>query len=409
MDVIGWGLLGGLAVWLSLTWVGRQEHRYQQSITRSLHEQQALNNRLQRANKHLTLLSDVNRRIADSASLDEILDAALSFPRRLLPVGAGVLSLNDATGPIEARREGVTPDELAELRQRCGIVLPTFDQRHLRIFRDDDPLPVFCYRCMTGRRRSATRNYISTMHPIYLHDEQELLETIASEIAEAVVSARRRSSEERSIYELERAIADERARISRDIHDGITQTLAFRRMRVDLWLDWLDSDREQLRTELIESKQLLREQISELRRAIFALRPIQFDELGFVGGLHRYIIEFAGQHGWLVEVDLAGAPSTLSPALEATMFRVLQESLTNIAKHAHATHVEVIMDQIDRGLRLTVRDDGYGFAPGETVEREGQHVGIRQMHERLNSVHGQLTILSNPEEGTEIRAWVPLG
>ncbi|CAA9383814.1 MAG: Sensor histidine kinase, partial [uncultured Chloroflexia bacterium] len=355
LDVVGWGALGGLAVWLSLTWVGRQEHRFQESITRSLHEQQALNNRLQRANKHLTLLSDVNRRIADSATLDEILDGTLSFPARLLDIHVGVLSLNDAAGPIETRAHGATVDELTRLRERFGVRAPQLDQRRLQVFQTDDLdgcilLPIHDGQTQIGFAELYLRNM-----PHLQPDEQALLETIASEIAEAIVSARRRSREERAIYELERAIADERARIARDIHDGITQTLAFRRMRIDLWLDWLDTDREQLRTELIESKQLLREQISELRRAIFALRPVQFDELGFVGGLHRYVIEWAGQHGWTIDVDLAGAPSTLAPTIEAATFRVLQESLTNIAKHAQATHVEVSIDQIDNGLRLVVR------------------------------------------------------
>jgi signal transduction histidine kinase len=239
-------------------------------------------------------------------------------------------------------------------------------------------------------------------------DELALLETIASEIAEGIVSARRRARELRAIYELERAIAEERARIARDIHDGFAQTLAFWRMRVDLWLDWIASDPQRLREELSGFKGLLREQIAEVRRAIFALRPIQFDELGFVGGLNRYIVEFAGQHGWDVQVDLNRTPPALSPEIEAICFRIIQEALTNVARHAHATRLEVAIDQADQGLRVIVWDNGRGFEPGQLPEYTPGHVGLRQMRERLIALQGQLTLLSRRGAGTEVRAWIPL-
>ncbi len=135
-----------------------------------------------------------------------------------------------------------------------------------------------------------------------------------------------------------------------------------------------------LRAELIGLKDSLREQIVELRRAIFALRPVQFDELGFVGGLHRYISEFAGQQGWEARIDLSQVPQALTPDLEALCFRIIQEALTNAAKHANAAHVEVTVDQVDGGLRVVVRDDGGGFEPGNVP---ASALGLRQMRERL--------------------------
>jgi signal transduction histidine kinase len=240
-------------------------------------------------------------------------------------------------------------------------------------------------------------------------DERNLLETIINEIAEAIVSARRRSHQARAIYELERAIADERARIARDIHDGLAQSLAFVRMRVDLWQDWIEGDPPRLHEELAELKHTLRGQIRELRRAIFALRPVQFDELGFVGGLRRYIVEFADQQGWETLVDLKDAPAALSLELEAICFRIVQEALTNAAKHAAASRIEVAIDQVDRGMRVIVRDNGRGFEPGQLADYMPGHVGLRQMYERLAAVRGQLTLLSRPGAGTELRVWIPMG
>lgn len=409
-DVIGWGLLGGAAVWLSLTWVSHRERRYQAGLEQALDEQQELNRQLQRANGQLALLSDVNRRIADSATLDEILDGALLFPQRLIAMRGGALLLHAPGGTVEARTTGASADQIRRWRMALNIehlVVTDHQPRLIRAEHDADSAACLIVPLFDG---SLTIGQIE----LYLDrsieipaDELSLLQTIASEIAEAIVSARRRSQEERAIYELERAIADERARIARDIHDGIAQTLAFRRMRIDLWLDWLDTDRDRLRAELIDSKQQLRDQITDLRRAIFALRPVQFDELGFLGGLHRYVLEFASQQGWQAQIDLSGAPGGLSPEHEAICFRIIQEALTNAAKHARARQIAVTIDRADGGLRICVRDDGVGFEPGTVADALG-HVGLRQMQERLHAVRGRLTILSRPGAGTEIRGWIPL-
>lgn len=407
-DVVVWSLLGGLGVWLSLTWVSRQERRYQAGLARALCDQQALNRQLQRANSHLALLSDVNRHIADSISLDDVLDAALVFVQRLRPAQAAALVLVDPSGPLVTRIEGATTGEIEHLQERFG----THDQaaavrRPSLIAGDDVPAQCLLLPLLDVQRTLGWIELYFDQPAAFAEDELTLLDTIASEVAEAIVGARRRSQEERAIYELERAIGDERARIARDIHDGIAQSLAFLRMRIDLWVDWLDSDRDQVRRELLQLKGSLREQIGELRRAIFALRRVQFDELGFAGGLHRYVAEFAEQHGWEVEIDLGSVPPALPADLEAICFRVVQESLTNVAKHADARHVKVRIDEADRGLRIVVADDGRGFDPGALPEHGYDHVGLRQMHERVTAVGGQLTLLSRPGAGAEVRAWIP--
>lgn len=409
VDVLLWGGLGGFAVWFSLTWASRQERYHQTELERLLLLQQDLNQQLQRSHAQLSLLSEVNQSLATSASLDEILDVALRLPQRLLPSAAVALWLHDASEAVLARTANATAEQVQERRapflsRFSNALLP----QSVTAPGDPDGLSGVCVRLplhdgavVVGWVELYTRG-----KHVLQTDEWALLHTIAGEIGEAITGARRRSREERAIYELEQAIAEERARIARDIHDGLAQTLAFRRMRVDLWLDWLDQDPERLRTELRALKPMLREQIAELRRAIFALRPLQFDELGFVGGLHRYITEFGEQQGWSTEIDLSGLSAFLSPQLEATTFRLLQEALTNAAKHANATRVTVRYTQVDAGLQLVICDNGRGFHPG-AASGEGSQLGLRQMRERLNALHGRLTILSQPGGGTELRVWLP--
>lgn len=402
LDVVLWGMLGGVSVWLVLTWAIRRERRYQANLEQALHDQQ-------RANSQLALLSEVNRRIAASISLDEVLALALEFPRRLIPVQAAALLLNDEGGLIELRSEGIPADELAHWRVQAGVP-PAADERIRSYPLSGNTSEVACVLALPLHDGVATIGRIElylSRSAVLQPDEQALLETIVSEIAEAIAGARRRSREERAIYELERAIGEERARIARDIHDGIAQSLAFMRMRIDLWNEWIQDDPARLRQELTGLKGTLRDQIRELRRAIFALRPIQFDEFGFVGGLQRYIVEFANQHNWDAQVDLSAAPPNLAPELEATCFRIVQEALTNAAKHASASRIWVLIDVADQGLRVRVRDNGIGFDPGQLPDVPG-HVGLRQMRERIAAFRGQLTILSQPGNGTEVRVWLPL-
>lgn len=412
LDVVGWGLLGGVAVWISLTWASRQERRYQTQVEASLIAQQTLNGQLRRANDHLALLGEINRQIASAANLDEILDRTLSFPRQLVDAQASALLLIDAGHPIVARSEGAPVEQIGQWRQAFGVPAAVTNPSIHQLTQPIDPKGEtgVCLLVPLQDRETLVgwiELYLRRAQPLP-DDERVLLETIGFQVAQAILSARRRTAEERAIFALESAIMEERARIARDIHDGLAQTMAFRRMRVDLWLDWLESEPERLRGEMVALKEALREQIADLRRAIFALRPIQFDQLGFVGGLHRYIEEFAEQQGWMVEIDLGKAPPSLSPTVEAIAFRIIQEALTNVAKHARADTVSIAMHSMDGGIQISVCDNGIGFEPGRQSEAAAGRLGLRQMRERLASVRGQLTILAQPGAGTEVRAWLPL-
>lgn len=410
-DVIGWGLLGGLAVALALFWAGRQERRHQAGLAAALAEQQVLNAQLQRANAHLALLSDVNRAIANSSDLDEVLDVALAAPGRLLAPRATAVVLTDGAAPVVARSAGLTEPALTALRLAAGVGRRQIEQPGTH-WLPLAPNAAEVAGCLVLPLHDGLAPvgwielYLAEPEPPAA-DLRALLETLAGEFAEAVVSERRRVREARAVYALDRAVTEERARIARDIHDGIAQGLAFLRLRLELWPEWVASDPDRLRSEMAEMRGFVRGQIQELRRAIFALRPVPFESLGFVGGLGRYIEEFAAQQGWQLSIDLSGAPSHLEPELEATAFRTIQEALTNVARHAEARHVVVTIDQVDQGLRILVGDDGQGFEPAR-AEEDGSHLGLRQMRERLAALRGQLIVLSRPGGGTELRAWVPL-
>ncbi len=202
----------------------------------------------------------------------------------------------------------------------------------------------------------------------------------------------------------EEAIAEERRRIAREIHDGLAQDLAGLRLQVRRWQALVESDPAQAKAELEELHRLLGEQIREVRRAIFALRPVALDELGFWPALRRFLEEFGEQNQLHVSLQVRGAEEQLPAHLEPVLFRIIQEALNNIARHARAYMVWVDLD-LAGGIVLQVRDDGVGFDPTRLPELAHRgHLGLQQMRERVEALGGTLEVHSQPGEGTEIRA-----
>ncbi|GHF48640.1 signal transduction histidine kinase [Deinococcus metalli] len=211
------------------------------------------------------------------------------------------------------------------------------------------------------------------------------------------------------LYSEELAIGDERARIAREIHDGVAQSLAFAALKLDVVARQLHTDPVQAEAEVKGASALLREQIREVRRSIFALRPIDLERYGLLETARRYVLDFGEQNGVRASLDVSGEIH-LSPGDEAVIFRILQESLNNVAKHARAREVSVTLRG---GARVTLRvqDDGQGFDPEQVSGRVSSAggLGLMQMRERIEARGGQYRILSAPGHGTVIEAEMPQG
>ena len=229
------------------------------------------------------------------------------------------------------------------------------------------------------------------------------LQLLAGQVSLAVHNARAYLQSE------ELAIAEERARIAREIHDGVAQSLAFSALKLDLVGRLLDRDLDAARGELEQARSTVREMIKEVRRSIFALRPIELERYGFLGTLERYARDFGQQNDVEVDLDLAAMPE-LDVKTEAVLFRIFQEAMTNVAKHAGATRVAVHASATPEGdALLRIEDDGRGFdveAISDRVTTAGG-LGLRQMRERLEARGGRFEIRSEPERGTIVEAALP--
>lgn len=207
----------------------------------------------------------------------------------------------------------------------------------------------------------------------------------------------------------EEAIAEERRRIAREIHDGLAQDLAGMRFRVGLWHQLVDDDPEQMHAELDGLRELLSQNIREVRRSIFALRPVALDEMGFHHALCQFVSEFGEQNQLHIDLHITGLLERLPAFLEPVLFRLIQESLNNVGKHAQAQVVWITLGlESPDEVALSVRDDGVGFDPAtqEQMIPRG-HLGLKQMRERVENLKGTFEVHSQPGGGTEIRAVLP--
>lgn len=206
--------------------------------------------------------------------------------------------------------------------------------------------------------------------------------------------------------EREAILEEERGRIARDLHDGVAQTLYFLALKGDMARQQIAGQSTVVAGELQEMSSTARQVIRDVRRTIYALRPLEWAESQFFPELHRFIAGYAEQLGWKAAVEL-DEKIKLPTRLEPTIYRLIQESLNNIAKHAgaHCIWVSLSTSQDNAQYRLVIRDDGQGFNP-EATPNHG--LGLIQMQARAEAANGTLTITSDPETGTTIEACLPI-
>ncbi len=237
-----------------------------------------------------------------------------------------------------------------------------------------------------------------------------ILSTISSQAALVVRNTQLYSRAE------ELAIAEERNRIAREIHDGIAQNLAFLGLKADLCLILMDHlsasgpDADRLRSELSAIKEGLRENIRGVRRSIFALRPLELERLGFVSALSKFAEGFGEQNGLAIQLNIVGDETALPSQLEPPLFRAVQEALNNVGKHAAAGNVWIDLDLtgLDE-VALSLRDDGRGFDTDLLPDAPLKgHRGVAQMGEKMASLGGSFSIESASGRGTRLQIKLPI-
>ena len=214
-----------------------------------------------------------------------------------------------------------------------------------------------------------------------------------------------------NIIERKRAklLEAERHHVAYELHDGLAQVAASTHQHLQAFASHYRPHSLQARAELERTLELAQLTVREARRLIAGLRPTALDDFGLATALHLHV-EGLRSEGWTISYDERLGSERLPPTLETTLYGVAQEALTNTRKHASTTQAHLRLVRQEATIRLEVEDAGCGFEPGMALHEGslGEHVGLREMQERVELVGGQLQISSQPGGGTLVVAEVPV-
>jgi signal transduction histidine kinase len=201
---------------------------------------------------------------------------------------------------------------------------------------------------------------------------------------------------------------DERKNISRELHDVIAQTLTGINIRLAALAKEAATNTKGLDRNIARTQRLVEKSVDIIHRFARELRPAVLDDLGLIPALHSFLKFFSKRTRIRVQFKAFAAIEQLDTARRTVLFRVAQEAITNVARHAHASRVEVSIQKLPEGICMKIKDDGKSFQADRVLHGKGnKRLGLLGMRERLEMVGGHFDVESAPGIGTTIIARIP--
>jgi len=202
---------------------------------------------------------------------------------------------------------------------------------------------------------------------------------------------------------------EERKKISRELHDEIAQTLTGINVRLAALKAEATVNTKGLQQKIASAQRMVEKSVDIVHRFARDLRPTVLDDLGLIPALHTFVKTFSKQTRVHVRLTAYAAVEKLDGVKRTVMYRVAQEALTNVGRHAHASRVEVSIEKLPRAVCLIIHDNGKSFQVERVLHtKTNKRLGLLGMRERVEMVGGRLRIESAPGKGTTIRAEIPL-
>lgn len=204
---------------------------------------------------------------------------------------------------------------------------------------------------------------------------------------------------------------EERQKLSRDIHDGPAQSMANILIKSELCEKLMDIDEKEARKELQNLRCIAKATLKDIRKIIYDLRPMSLDDLGLIPTLERYILNFVEDTGIKIDLRVIGTAQSLEPVIEVAIFRIVQESLSNIMKHSKSSHGQITIEYSIQRLNIFIKDNGIGFEmdtdKNKSINRN-YGFGLTSIRERIELLGGSFNVNTARGKGTKLNMYIPL-
>ena len=410
-----------------------------------------LNRELQGAARELTVLYDLSRILASTLELDTLLKEAVSrIVRTLDQVSAASIWLyDDATGDLTLMAcdgrgqsaEGVqlaaeepegTARRLIRSAMSTGAVMGYYPDGTIgpvaadrsdeggedNLSRDRRPRMVGVPLVRKERTRGGLLLEVAADQAGFSAADLPLAGAMAAPLSIAVENAilygelkSHDAARGELLHRIVSAQEAERQRVARELHDETGQSLIALALGLKGTAETIKVNPTQAALQLEELRMETSEALDALRRMVVDLRPSQLDDLGLAAALRWYVEDFGERVSLRATMLLHGPARRLPPDVESVLFRIAQESLINVGKHAGAKNVSVDLTFLDALVTLEVTDDGIGFDPDAALKPHSRRKawGLLGMRERADLVGGRCQVISEPKRGTRIIVEVPVG
>ena len=421
----------------SLDQIQRWNSELEERVRKRTQELEESRKKLLDANRELSVLNTVNNALGQSVDLETTLNLALERVMALGNIWGASICLSDQEGKkiipkphhavhlngscacewvqVHAVIEHVLHDRQITVVQ-VPLDLGPKDKIELR--QDAEQHPVVCIP-LTGKNHSVgVMILINPNGHTFAVSEMELLSSIGVQIGIAIENAllfNALKEKEQARTELLRKIIatqeDERRRIARELHDETSQALTALNVGLKTAVMAPAENPDDVKKRLVPLKNQAAGMLEEIQRMIRDLRPSLLDDLGLISAIDWYAEVRLKNQGIQVEWEVVGTEHRLAPEMETTLFRVAQEAISNIARHAQAENVSILLGFESNKVTLEIEDDGKGFDVAQTWSSTHtiEAYGLLGMRERVNLLGGKLLIESQQGQGTRVQATMPNG
>ena len=404
--------------------------------TRDIAEAKRMEQRMLEANRNLLALNVIADTVSQSLDLDTILNSALDKVLELMKGNTGgILLLDNETQTLSYRVYRELSEEfvkgIAGLKLGEGIA-GLVAQRGEPIYVDnisEDPRVTRSVVVTEGLRAFASVPLISkgsvlgvmniASHTLqrFTPEDVQLLSSISHQIAVAIENAelyeklqRREEMRGELLHLVITTQEEERRRIARGLHDEISQALTSVAVNLEAVADALPLDADEVKARLKRIQSIAIGTLDEIHKVIWELRPSLLDDLGLIPAVESYVETHLTAAGVKAHFETAGPERRMPTNLETAIFRIIQEAVTNIVRHAGAESASISIDFEETSIAVHIEDDGKGFDLDEAMRttREGRGLGLLSMKERAALLGGGLNIKSRPGQGTQIDLEIPV-